>query len=33
MKHIKKFEAMETECQTPDALYHIEINDDELLIS
>lgn len=27
MRRIKKFEAMETECQTPDAVYNIKIGD------
>lgn len=31
MIQIKKFEAMETECQTPDAVYNIKINDKSVL--
>ena len=27
MIHIKKFEAIKTDCQTPDAIYSIEIGD------
>ena len=33
MKHIKKFnEAVKTECQTPDAKFNIEINDEKVSV-
>lgn len=33
MKHIRKFnEAVKTECQTPDAQFNIEINDNKVSV-
>lgn len=33
MKHIKKFnEAVKTECQTPDAKFNIEINEEKVSV-